>query len=87
MPYVTSFGRLAMLDLIEDSLRAKFGEEGIKLLPDIEAMNDAEKYKAVNRAILTATTLDEVRRACAAAAGPAPRAKKGSNGKRGRAKR
>ncbi len=65
MPYVTSFGRLAMLDAIEEFLRARFGEEGVKLMPAISAMNDAEKYKAVIRAIATATTVDEVRRACA----------------------
>ena len=86
MPYVTSFGRTAMLELIEDSLRTKFGDEGVKLLPDILAINDAEKYKVINRAILQATTVDEVRRACAAASAPPPRAKKGGNGKRGRSR-
>src|SRR5262249_53357814 len=86
MPFVTGFERDGMLKLIEDSLRTKFGDEGAKLLPDISAMDDAEKYKAVNRAILHATTLDEVRRACAEAAGPAPRRKRGGNGKRGRSR-
>jgi hypothetical protein len=86
MPYVTGIGRTAMLDMLEDSLRTKFGDEGLKLIPAIEAMNDGEKYKAVNRAILTAATLDEVRRACDEISAPAPRRKKGGNGKRGRPK-
>jgi len=86
MPYVTSFGRLAMLEMIEDPLRAKFSDEGAKLLPEISAMNDAEKYKAVNRAIVTATSLDDVRRVCAELKAPAPRERKGGNGKSGRAR-
>ncbi len=86
MPYVTSFGRLAMLDLIEAQLRAKFGEEGVTLLPEISTMDDAEKYKAIGETIATVASLDEVRRACAAAVGPLPRGKKGSNAKRGRSR-
>ena len=84
MPFVTGWGRQAMLDLIEDVLRFKFGEEGAKLLPDISAMDDAEKYKAVHRAIGTATTLDDVLRTCAEVSTPPPRGRKGGNGKRGR---
>ena len=77
MPYVTSFGRNAMLDLLEAMLQAKFGEEGLALVPVIRELNDAEKYKALGRTIVTATSLDEVRRACAAA-----RAKSGGKGRR-----
>ena len=76
-------GAQAMLEVIEEFLRTKFGDEGVKLMPDISAMNDAEKYKTVSRALATATTLDEVRRACADAAGPPPRRRKGGNGRRG----
>jgi hypothetical protein len=86
MPYVTSFERLAMLRLIESLLRAKFGEEGIALLPDIEEIFDAEKYEALNNVIGTSTTLDEVRKAVAKAAAPARRSRKGGNGKRGSSK-
>ncbi len=86
MPFVMGWERHGMLDLIEAQLRFKFGEEGAKLLPAISAMNDAEKYKAAGQAIATATTVDEVRRACADAAGAAPRGKKGGNGRRGRSK-
>jgi hypothetical protein len=84
MPFVPFWERDGMLHLIEVQLRAKFGDEGAKLMPGISAMDDAEKYTAVGRAVATATTLDEVRRACAAASAPAPRRKKGGNGKRGR---
>jgi hypothetical protein len=84
MPYITGIGRTAMLSMLEDLLRDKFGDEGVKLMPAIQALNDGEKYMALNRAIAAATTLDEVRRACAPASAPAPRVKKGGNGKRGR---
>jgi hypothetical protein len=87
MPYVTSIERSGMLRLIEDSLRTKFGEEGAGLIPVIEELNDAEKYVALNRVILNATTLDEVRQACSEAAAPPPRRKKGSNGKRSPSKK
>jgi hypothetical protein len=87
MPFVTGFERRGMLKLIEDGLRTKFGEEGAELMPAVKDLNDAEKYVELNRAILSAATLDEVRRACARAAAPARRRKKGGNGKRGPAKR
>jgi hypothetical protein len=72
-----------LIHIIEDALRAKFGDEGATLIPALEEINDGEKYIVINRAIALATTLDEVRRACAAAAAPAPRRKKGGNGQRG----
>jgi hypothetical protein len=84
MSFVTGWGRDGMLAVVEDLLRDKFGDEGAKLLPAISAMDDAEKYKALNRAIANAATLEDVRRACAEIVGPAPRRKKGGNGKRGR---
>jgi hypothetical protein len=83
VPYVTSFERLAMLDLIEDALRVKFGEAGAALAEKIGDLNDADKFRAIHKAIVKADTLDEVRRAYAEAAAPAPRRKKGGNGRRG----
>jgi hypothetical protein len=68
MPYVTTFERHVMCKLIEDSLRTKFGEEGAALMPAIIDLDDAEKFLALNRTILTATTVAEVRRACSEAA-------------------
>ena len=83
MPYVTSFEREGMFKLIKAALRAKFGDEAEELVPAIHELNDAEKYTALNQLIASATTLDEVRRACVAAGAPVPRRKKGGNGKRG----
>jgi hypothetical protein len=83
VPYVTTFEKFGMLQVIEHSLRTKFGEEGAALLPAIEDLDDAEKYLAIQGVIIQANNLDEVRRACAKAAAPPPRRKKGGNGKRG----
>jgi hypothetical protein len=88
MPFITTperYGiREGMLLMIEDLLRLRFGEEGVRLMPEISDMEDADKFRAVHQAIATATTLDEVRRACAKATVPAeaPR-KKRRSGKRG----
>jgi hypothetical protein len=83
VPYVTSIEREAMFEMIEDALRSKFGAEVEELLDPIHDLNDAEKYKTLNREIAMATTLDEVRKACVAAGAAVPRRKKGGNGKRG----
>jgi hypothetical protein len=83
MPFVTSIERYGMLRMLEATLRTKFGEEGAALIPTIHELNDAEKYLALNPVIINATTLDEVRRACAKLAAPARRRKKDGNGKRG----
>ena len=83
MLYVTSIERERMFEMIEVSLRAKFGAEVEELLDPIHDLNDAEKYKDLMRQITRATTLDEVRRACVAAGAAVPRRKKGGNGKRG----
>jgi hypothetical protein len=85
MPFVTTPDRFAMekgmLQLIEDLLRAKFGEEGCKLMPQISDLEDADKFRMVHIDITNATTLDEVRRACAAAAAPPGPHKKNKRGK------
>ena len=52
----------------------------------IEELNDAEKYVALNRIIINATSLDDVRRACTDLAAPAPRRKKAGHGRRGSSK-
>jgi hypothetical protein len=86
MPYVTSIERSGMRKMIEVMLRTKFGEGAVELFPAILEMNDAEKYEALNRTIMTATTLDEVRWAVAKLAAPPRRRKKGDNAKRGSSK-
>jgi hypothetical protein len=72
--------------LLEATLRTKFGDEGTALIPTIHELDDAEKYLALNPVIINATTLEEVRRACAKLAAPARRRKKDGNGRRGSAK-
>jgi hypothetical protein len=78
MPYVTSIERNGMRKLIEDTLRTKFGAEATELFPTIEEIDDAEKYLALNRTIVTAATLDEVRRACSRAAAAVRRKRRNS---------
>jgi len=76
MPFVTSYEREGMFRVIGEQLRVKFGTEGAELLPAIHELNDAEKYLTVSRALVTATTLEEVRQACATAAAPPSRRKR-----------
>jgi hypothetical protein len=88
MPFITIPERIGikmgMMQMIEDLLRDKFGEEGAKLTAEIKALEDMEKYRAINIAIGRATTLGEVRRALAEAAAPPPPPKK-KRSKRGQA--
>jgi hypothetical protein len=77
MPFYDMWQRRGMLRMIENALRAKFGEEGVKLVPTIAELMDGEKYLALIGVIATATSLDEVRQACAEAGAPVPRRKKG----------
>ena len=87
MPFVTIWGRTAMLKLIGDALRAKFGEEGAALASrGLKRWTMPRSTRVVNQAIATATSLDDVRRACAEIAALAPRRKKSGNGKHGRKK-
>src|SRR5262249_17418916 len=73
VPFVTTPERYGikqgLLRAIESFLQARFGEEGVQLMPEIRALNDADKFQALSAAIATAITLDQVRRACAKAAG------------------
>jgi hypothetical protein len=66
MPYVTSIERLAlrrgMCEGIESLLRVRFGDEGLKLMPEIREIHEEETLRAVLKALETATQLDEVRR-------------------------
>ena len=74
MPFVSTpvrYGiKLGMLQIIEDTLRVKFGEAGVALFPEIKALNDPKMFRAVQGAIVVATTLDEVQAACAKARAP-----------------
>jgi hypothetical protein len=80
MPFIPLPERIGikrgLLLAIEQALRTRFGEAGLTLLPEIRALEDADKYLAVNQTVWDATTLDEVRQACAAAAVPPEPVKK-----------
>ena len=52
-------GRLSSIEL---SLEVKFGNEGLNFMPKISQISDIEQLKAIQRSILTAETLEELRR-------------------------
>jgi hypothetical protein len=78
MPYVTSIERLArregMREGIESLLRARFGEEGLKCMPDLDEIHEEEQLRAILKALETAASLDEVPPPVGAGSpvGPAP---------------
>jgi len=53
--------RQGILSGIELALELKFGSEGLQLLPKISQISDLERLKAIQREIMTANTLDELR--------------------------
>ncbi|MBP5975932.1 Rpn family recombination-promoting nuclease/putative transposase [Brasilonema sp. CT11] len=53
--------RRGILSGIELGLELKFGAEGLQLMPEISHFSDLERLKAIQRAILTVNTLDELR--------------------------
>jgi hypothetical protein len=69
MPYITSIERYGMrrgmCRGIEEILRMRFGEEGLKLMPEIHEIHEEEKLEAILQALGTGASLDEVRRLCA----------------------
>jgi hypothetical protein len=66
MPFITSPERLArregLLKGIEAVLEVKFGAEGLKLMPEIQGLEDYEVFDVILQAARKATTLEEVRR-------------------------
>jgi hypothetical protein len=70
MPYVTSVERMALergrqealLESIEWSLQAKFGADGLTLMPEIRQLRDTEALRAVFRAVASVATPDQLRR-------------------------
>jgi hypothetical protein len=66
MRYITSFERSGirkgLLEGIELWLKAKFGEEGLRLMPELRELYDHEVLRSVLHAIETAATPDELRR-------------------------
>jgi len=70
MPYVTSWERMGaergraegLREAIEVTLRHKFPRAGRQLLPEIRLLSDPKKLRALQRAIVKATSIDDVRR-------------------------
>jgi hypothetical protein len=66
MPYVTSIERLARCEGlckgIESLLKVRFGEEGLKLMPEIQEIYEGDKLEAILKALETAASPDDVRR-------------------------
>jgi len=66
MPFITTPERVGMRRGlrrgIEGMLRVRFGEEGLKLMPEIREIHEEEKLEAILTALETAANLDEVRR-------------------------
>jgi hypothetical protein len=66
MPYVTSIERVAERQAfrkgIESLLRVRFGEEGLKLMPEIKEIHDKDQLEAILVALETAASPDELRR-------------------------
>lgn len=53
--------RREFLPGLEYALELKFGSEGLQLMPEVSQISDLERLKAIQRAILTVNTLDELR--------------------------
>lgn len=66
MPFVTSIERLALRKGlrrgIESLLKVRFGEAGLKLMPEIHEIHEEEKLEAILQALETADSPEEVRR-------------------------
>jgi hypothetical protein len=66
MPFVTSIERLGRCDGmckgIESLLRVRFGEVGLKLMPEIRAIYEEDKLEAILKALETTPNPEEVRR-------------------------
>jgi hypothetical protein len=72
MPFVTSIERRGhrkgMCEGIEALLKFRFGEEGLKLMPEIREVHEEEKLRAILKALETVNSPDELRQLWA----PAP---------------
>jgi hypothetical protein len=66
MPFVTTpewYGHCRGLRQgIESLLRVRFGEEGLKLMPEIHKVYEDDKLEAILKALETAASPDEIRR-------------------------
>ena len=65
MSYVTSFERIArregLREGIEVALAIRFGDEGLKLMPEIHEIHYLAQLQAILKALGNAASLEEVR--------------------------
>jgi hypothetical protein len=66
MPFITSVERVGLCRGlcrgIESVLRVRFGEEGLRLMPEIREIPEEDKLEAILKALETGASLEEVRR-------------------------
>jgi hypothetical protein len=66
MPFITTPERVGirkgMRMGIESLLKVRFGEEGLKLMPEIHEVHEQELLEAILKALETAASPEEVRR-------------------------
>ncbi len=66
MPFITTPKRVGrrkgLREGIESLLRVRFGDEGLKLMPEIQEIHEEEKLRAILKTLETAATANEVRR-------------------------
>ncbi len=66
MPFITTPERVGikrgLREGISALLKARFGEEGLKLMPEIHAIVEEEQLRTILNFLVTATTVAEVRR-------------------------
>jgi hypothetical protein len=65
MPFITTPERVGlcrgMCRGIESALRIRFGDEGLRLMPEIREISEADKLEAILKALETGAGLDEMR--------------------------
>jgi hypothetical protein len=66
MPFITTPERVGhrkgLRQGIEALLKVRFGEEGLKLMPEIHEIHETEILEAILKTLETATSPDQVRR-------------------------
>ena len=66
MPFITTPERVGerrgLREGIQALLKLRFGEEGLKLMPEMEEVHEAEQLREIIRALETAHTPEDLRR-------------------------
>lgn len=62
MPYVTSIERIGRREGIHALLKLRFGDDGLKLMPEIEDIHEEDTLREIINSISTVQTPEDVRR-------------------------